>query len=108
MGPSKEVVTTNCTEEGGLGRIPCANMEKGQLLCCSCKIIGIGCSCLWDHVRMVRVVRHWVVQRDHVEVTGRVFCSGENNLSILGDVHGRWTKVDGAAMGTELRNRNKG
>ena len=48
-----------------------------------------------------------VMQRDHVEVTGGVFSSSENDVSILGNVHGRRPKVDGAAMGTEFRNRNK-
>ena len=47
------------------------------------------------------------MQWDHVEVTGSVFSSGENGVSILGHVHGRRSKVDGAAMGTEFRNRNK-
>ena len=75
MGPSKIIVTTNGTEEGGLGGIPCASMEKSKLLYCSCKIISIGCSDLWDHDGTVWVVRYWVVQKDHVEVIGRVFCS---------------------------------
>ena len=104
MGPSKEAVTANGTEEGDPGGVSCASMEKGQLLHCSCEIIGICCSCLGGHVRMVRVALHCVVQRDHVEVTGGVFSSGENNLFILCIVHGHGTKVDSAAMGTELRN----
>ena len=104
MEPSKEVVTANGTEEGGPDGVSCASMEKGQLLHCSCEIIGICCSCLEDHVRTVQVAFHCVVQRDHAGVTGGVFCSKENNLSILGNVHNCRTKVDGAAMGTELRN----
>ena len=104
MGPSKEVVTMNSTEEGGPGGVSCAGMENGQLLHCSCEIIGISCSCLWDHVRTARLALHCVMQRDHVEVMGGGFSSGENNFSILGNIHSRMTKVDSAAMGTELRN----
>ena len=100
MGPSKEVVMANGTKEGGLSGVSCASIKKCQLLHCSFEIIGICCSCSGDHVRTVRVALHCVVQRDHAEVTGGVFCSGENSLSILGDVHGRSTKVDSAAMGT--------
>ena len=76
MGPSKEVVTANGMEEGGPGGVPCASMEKGQLFRCSCKIVGIVCSCLWDHVRTAWLaLQRCVVQRDHVEVIGGVFCS---------------------------------
>ena len=39
MGPSKEVVTTNSTEEGGPGGVSCAGREKSQLLHCLCEII---------------------------------------------------------------------
>ena len=73
MGPSKEVVTANGTEERGPGGVSCASMEKGQLLHCSCEIIGICCSCLGDHVRTARVALCCVVQRDHVEVTDGFF-----------------------------------
>ena len=76
MGPSKEVVTTNGTEEGDPCGVSYASMEKGQLLHCSCEIIGICCSCLGGHVGTARVALHCVVQRDHVDVTGRVFSSG--------------------------------
>ena len=48
-----------------------------------------------------------VMQWDHVEVTGRVFSAGENDVSIPGHVHSRRSKVDSADMGTEFRNRNK-
>ena len=107
MGPTKEIVMTNGTEEGGPGGVSCADMEKSQLLHCSCEIIGISYSCLWNHVRMARLALHCVMQRDHAEVMGGVFSSGENNLSILGNVHGCRSKVDGAAISIEFRNRNK-
>ena len=108
MELSKEVVSANGTEEGDPGGVPCASMEKGQLLCCSCKIIGIGCSCMRYNGMMAWLALHCVVKRDHVEVMGGVFCSRENNLSIFGDMHGRWTKVDRVAMSTELGNRYEG
>ena len=104
MGPTKEIVPSNSTEEGGPGGVACASMEKCELLHCSCEIIGITCSCLWGNVRPARLALHCVMQRDHVEVTGWVFNSGEDNLSIIGNVHSRRTKVDGAVMDTELRN----
>ena len=107
MEPSKEVVTANGMEKCGPGGVSCASMEKGELLHCSCEIKDICCSCLEDHVRTVRVALHCVVQRDHVGVMGGVFCSRENNLSIFDNVYGHRTKMDGAAMGTELENRNK-
>ena len=94
----------NSKEEGGPGWVSCAGMEKGELLHYYCEVIGICCSCLGDHVGTIRVALHCVVQRDHVEVTGGVFSSGENDLSILGNMHGCKTKVDSATMGTELRN----
>ena len=47
------------------------------------------------------------MQRDHVEVMGWVFSSSEDGLPILGYFHSRRTKVDGASMGTELRNRHR-
>ena len=46
MEPTKEIVMTNSTEEGGPGGVSCAGMEKSQLLRCLCEIIGISCSCL--------------------------------------------------------------
>ena len=76
MGPSNEVVTANGTEEGSLGGVSYASTEKGQLLHCFCEIIGICCSCLGDHVRTTQLALHCVVQRNHLEVTGGVFCSG--------------------------------
>ena len=108
MGSSEEVVRVNDTEIRGTGGVPCASMEKGQLLCCSCKIIGIGCSCRQYNVRVAWPALHCAVQWDHVEVTGGVFCSRQNNLSIFGDVHCHWTKVDRTAMGTELGDRYEG
>ena len=45
IGPTKEIVTPNGTEEGALGGVACAGMEKSQVLCCSCEIIGISYSC---------------------------------------------------------------
>ena len=103
MGPTKEIVPTNSTEEDGPGWVACAGMGKCELLHCSCEIIGISCSCLWDHVKLAWLALYCVIQRDHVEVTGWVFSSGENDVSILGNVHSRRVKVDCAAMGTELR-----
>ena len=55
----------------------------------------------------MRLAFYCVMQWDHVEVTVSVFRSGENDVSILGHIHGRRSKVDGAAMGTEFRNRNR-
>ena len=104
MGLTMEIVPTNSTEEGCPGGVASADMEKCELLHCLCEIICITCSCLWDYVRPAWLACHCVMQRDHVEVTGWVFSSSENNLSIFGYVYSCRTKVDVAAMGTELRN----
>ena len=105
MGPSKEVVTANGTEEGGPGGVSCASMEKGQLLHFSCEIIGIFRSCLGDHVRTARVALHCVMQRDHVEFTGGVLitCSFLVTCMVAGP---KWTVQPWAqSLGTETSGR---
>ena len=44
MGPTDVIVLTYSTEEGGLGWVTCAGMEKSELLHCACEIIGTTCS----------------------------------------------------------------
>ena len=41
MRPTKEIVSTNSTEEGGSGGVASAGMEICELLYCLCEIIGI-------------------------------------------------------------------
>ena len=108
MGPTKEIVVAYSTEEGGPGWVACADMEKSELLPCSCEIIGTACSCLCDRWRPALFGCDCVMQWYHVEVTGWVFISGEYNLPLLGNIHGCRTKVDGAPMSAELRHRHKG
>ena len=103
MRSTDEIVPTYSTEEGGSGWVACAGMEKSKLMHCSCEIVGITCSGCGDHGRPVCWGCDCVMQWYHVEVSGWVLNSGEDNLAILGNIHGCRTKVDGAPMSTELR-----
>ena len=74
MRPSKEIVTANGTEKGGMGWIASAGMEKHRwLLRCLCKIIG---SDLRRSIAVAQLGRSVdsVMQRYHVQVLRRVFC----------------------------------
>ena len=106
MGPTNEIVPTYSTEEGGPGWVACTGMEKSELLHCSCEIIGTTCNGVGDRGRPVLGGCDCVMQWYHVEVTGWVFISGEDNLPILVNIHGHRTKVDGAPMSAELRHIN--
>ena len=103
MGPTEETVPTYSTEEGKPGWVACTGMEKSKLLHCSCEIICTTYNGVGDRGRLVLGGYDCVMQWYHVEVTGWVFSPGEDNLSILGNIHDRRTKVDGTPMSAELR-----
>ena len=78
-------------------------MEKSEPLHCACEIIGITCSdwgdCGWPVLWGCDCVMQWY----HVEISGWLLNSGEDNLAIFGNILGYRTKVDGAPMGAKLR-----